>query len=231
MKHYTSTVRNELAVLSAVFEWARLDAGYSSLANPVKGIRRPAAPEGRTRRIDDDEARRIVAATSSPALARLLPLAVATACRRGELMKATWRDVSLKNRTLRLTDTKNGESRTVALSPAALSILEAMPRRLDGGPLFEQTAHSISVAFSRAVKRARAVYEAECQGAGVDPCPEFLIGVHFHDARREGVSRLFEMGLNIPEVASISGHRQWASLRRYTAVKPEALALKLQKLA
>jgi integrase len=39
--------------------------------------------------------------------------------------------------------------------------------------------------------------------------------LHFHDLRDDGVSRLFEMGLNIPHVAAASGHRSWSSLKRY----------------
>jgi len=43
--------------------------------------------------------------------------------------------------------------------------------------------------------------------------------LHFHDLRHDGISRLFEMGWNIPNVASVSGHRSWASLRRYTHIR------------
>lgn len=32
----------------------------------------------------------------------------------------------------------------------------------------------------------------------------------------DGVSRLFEMDWDIPRVASVSGHRDWNSMRRYT---------------
>ncbi|SDY10487.1 tyrosine-type recombinase/integrase, partial [Tritonibacter mobilis] len=38
----------------------------------------------------------------------------------------------------------------------------------------------------------------------------------FHDLRHEGISRLFEMGETIPQVAAVSGHRSWASMQRYT---------------
>jgi predicted metal-dependent RNase len=41
-------------------------------------------------------------------------------------------------------------------------------------------------------------------------------GSTFHDLRHDGVSRLFEMNWDIPRVASVSGHRDWNSLRRYT---------------
>ncbi len=35
----------------------------------------------------------------------------------------------------------------------------------------------------------------------------------------EGVSRLFEMDWDIPRVSSVSGHRDWNSLRRYTHLR------------
>ncbi len=40
--------------------------------------------------------------------------------------------------------------------------------------------------------------------------------VRFHSFRHEGISRLFELGMSIPEVALRSGHRTWEHLRRYT---------------
>ena len=49
-----------------------------------------------------------------------------------------------------------------------------------------------------------------------------MVGVkdlHFHDLRHEGVSRLFEMDWDIPRVSSVSGHRDWNSLRRYTHLR------------
>ncbi len=37
-----------------------------------------------------------------------------------------------------------------------------------------------------------------------------------HDLRHEGISHLFELGWDIPQVSMVSGHRSWDSLRRYT---------------
>ena len=34
-----------------------------------------------------------------------------------------------------------------------------------------------------------------------------------------GLSRLFEMGKTIPQAASVSGHRSWQSLQRYTHLR------------
>ena len=52
-------------------------------------------------------------------------------------------------------------------------------------------------------------------------------GLRFHDLRHEATSRFFEKGLNIMEVASITGHKDLRMLRRYTHLKAEDLAKKL----
>lgn len=52
-------------------------------------------------------------------------------------------------------------------------------------------------------------------------------GLRFHDLRHEAVSRFFEKGLNVPEVAMISGHRDPRMLFRYTHPKAEEVAAKL----
>jgi integrase len=51
--------------------------------------------------------------------------------------------------------------------------------------------------------------------------------LRFHDLRHEATTRLFEKGLNIMEVASITGHKDLRMLRRYTHLKAEDLAQKL----
>jgi integrase len=51
--------------------------------------------------------------------------------------------------------------------------------------------------------------------------------LRFHDLRHEATTRLFEKGLNIMEVAGITGHKDLRMLRRYTHLKAEDLAQKL----
>jgi integrase len=53
-----------------------------------------------------------------------------------------------------------------------------------------------------------------------------LLGIpdlHFHDLRHEAVSRLFERGYAIHEVALFSLHQNWHTLQRYTHLKAEDL--------
>ena len=54
--------------------------------------------------------------------------------------------------------------------------------------------------------------------------------LHFHDLRHEAISRFFEMGLSIPEVALISGHRDSRMLFRYTHLRAEDVAEKINSM-
>ncbi|KAK6697431.1 hypothetical protein SNK04_014003 [Fusarium graminearum] len=68
-------------------------------------------------------------------------------------------------------------------------------------------------------------YKADSIGASFRrACNRLQIeDLHFHDLRHEGTSRLFEQGYTIPEVAIVTGHRDWKSLKRYTQLAPASL--------
>jgi integrase len=56
-----------------------------------------------------------------------------------------------------------------------------------------------------------------------------LKNLRFHDLRHEAISRLFERGWSVAEVAAVSGHKTWTQLRRYTQIKPGHLVAKLDQ--
>lgn len=56
---------------------------------------------------------------------------------------------------------------------------------------------------------------------GVLPDPDFLCDLRLLDARHEAVSAFFERGLDMMEVATISGHKTLSCLKRYTHMRPE----------
>lgn len=51
--------------------------------------------------------------------------------------------------------------------------------------------------------------------------------LRFHDLRHEAISRLFEKGLDLIAVGSISGHRDLKMLQRYTHLRAEELVARL----
>jgi integrase len=117
--------------------------------------------------------------------------------------------------------TKNGTSRTVPLSTRAVEILKALPRSLKG-QVFPVSSNALKLGFSRAVKRARALYEAN---GGTDV--HMLVDLHFHDLRHVAITRLAEKLPNLVELASVSGHQDVRMLKRYYHPRAEDLARKL----
>ena len=206
------TIRLELATISHVYTIAAKDWGMESLRNPIKSMTLPGGSRERDRRLKGDEEARLLAALAAegPYMAPVASFAIETAMRQGEILSLFWAAVNLHNRVAKLADTKNSEPRDVPLSSRAVEILKALPRPLDdAGKVFPITQGNVIRAFRRA-----------CTAAEIDD-------LKYHDLRHEATSRLFERGLNVAEVAAITGHKTWSQLRRYTQLKAEDLARKL----
>ncbi|MBU2762884.1 site-specific integrase [Acidithiobacillus caldus] len=202
-----NTIRLHLAVLSHLFKVARTEWGMEGLSNPVELVRKPKLPQGRERRLVDDEEARLLEACHkvNPELAAIVQIAIETGMRQGEILGMTWNNVSVTKRQVFLPDTKNGTSRTVPLSLKAATILGGLPRKDAGGPVFSYTADGMRASWAKALKRA-----------GIE-------GLTFHDLRHEATSRLFEKGLNPMQVAAITGHKTLQMLKRYTHLRAEDL--------
>jgi len=137
----------------------------------------------------------------------------------------TWADADLINRTAYVRRSKNGDARDIPLSRRAVKALQEVRRiQLDDGAfesrrgdfesehgrfVFPFTASAIRLSFERIRTRAR------CSN------------LHFHDLRREAVTRFIERGLNLIEAAHISGHRDVRMLRRYVVPQVSTLLVKL----
>ena len=229
------SVIHHLNTLSSIFSYAEKELSIPLPAgNPAKAIRKPAAPKSRDRRLRPGELDALLAAADStkrtPELRQIIMLAVETSMRQGELLGLEWKRIDLVECTAHLVDTKNGESRTVALSSTALDALRAMkaqPRRIDGRVFGWAAVDSFEKAWVRCKARALEAYGKACEKAGTKPDPAFLADLRFHDLRHEATSRLFEKGLGIMEVASMTGHKSLAMLKRYTHVEAKKLAAKL----
>lgn len=55
-----------------------------------------------------------------------------------------------------------------------------------------------------------------------------IADLRLHDLRHEATSALFEGGWDIPEVATVTGHKDWRNLKRYTNLRPDQVAKKGQ---
>ncbi|MBK0020826.1 site-specific integrase [Ochrobactrum sp. S46] len=137
-------------------------------------------------------------------MTKVILFALFSTRRQEEICRIEWNDYEREHKRVIVRDMKNpgekiGNDVWCDLTDEAIAIIETMPRKK--ARIFPYTSNTISTSFTRACK----ILEIE--------------DLHFHDLRHEGVSRLFEMGWNIPRVATVSGHRSWTSLKRYTHIR------------
>lgn len=222
-----STVRLELALLSHLFTVAIKEWRIELVYNPVANIRKPAPHRGRDRRLGAEEEKKLLAACdkhSNPMLGQIVRVALHTGMRAGEIHSLRRSQINLLKRVVTLTESKNGSTRTVPLSNAALAALRtalANPiRPIDTDLVFfgEPGRDGQRRPFEFRPAWYRALTSAE------------ISGLRFHDLRHEAVSRLVEAGLADQEVAAISGHKSMQMLRRYTHLRAEDLVHRLDQL-
>ncbi|EHJ95134.1 site-specific integrase [Agrobacterium tumefaciens] len=209
-----STTVRELAILSHVIEVAMRDWGLPLSKNVVKLVRRPVIRNERSRRLAGNEEQRLLDACGGgkiPFFKALLITAIETGMRRGEILGMRWCDISHNRRVITLAITKNGSGRQVPLSQRAFDVLTEWKSRADADRLrvFPMSAGSLEQVWRRLLIRAD------------------IKELRFHDLRHEAVSRLFERGLNVIEVSSISGHKELRMLKRYTHLSADDLVGRL----
>ncbi len=211
----SDTIRRELSTLSHVIRTARslwritLPENAVHTALEILSATRTLSPKVyRIRRLRDGEEMRLLE-TAGGEMLDIIPFVLDTAVRRGEVARA--RAEHVENKTLHIRKTKTNRPRTIPLTDRALAIVEHRIGRAEGR-LFEMQPDSITQAFGRVCKRAG------------------LADLRFHDLRHEATSRLFERGMGVHEVAAMTGHSDWRSLKIYVHVLPEKIAIKLRTL-
>ncbi|WP_395602871.1 tyrosine-type recombinase/integrase [Pseudomonas sp. A1230] len=213
------TAGNDLAHLGAVLSIARDAWGYQVDPLAMAGARRVLRKLGynlksreRDRRPTLDELGKIMThyedmqarRRSVTNMLKVVGFALFSTRRLDEITRIRWADVDEAGQRVLVRDMKSpgqkiGNDVWCYLPDEAWQILQTMPKA--GDDIFPYSPESISTSWAKA-----------CKFLGI-------ADLHFHDLRHEGVSRLFEMDWDIPRVASVSGHRDWNSLRRYTHLR------------
>jgi integrase len=144
-------------------------------------------------------------------LKSLVQFAIETTARQSEILKAKREHVNWQTKTITFYDTKNGDNRIVALSETAFLILKTLPVSVSGFLFPLKNRDHLNWHWQQALKKAE-----------ID---DFV----FHDLRRTGITWLFEYkNLSVPEVQSMSGHRDpRVLLNIYTKLDPRKLVEKL----
>lgn len=208
-----ATVCRELGLIQHALEIAMREWDLPLQENPVAKVKKPEINNRRSRRLSGEEFKALLGALRKCQNKLIRPMAlfaIETGMRRGEIFNAQWQHLNLDNRTLHLPMTKNGEARTVPLTQKAVRILKLLgvPKKMSGN-IFDITEQAFEMAWRRTLARSK------------------IENFRFHDLRHEAVSRFFERGLSVPEVALISGHKDFRMLFRYSHLKAEDVAKKL----
>jgi integrase len=215
-----STVNEEISKLGTVLRYAS-----HSLRVVVPDVVKSARPvldhlgligaaNKRERRPQEDELTRVLTQLREKrgqVYADAVEFAAHSAMRRSEVCAALRSDVDRAKRLLLIRDRKHprqkkGNDQWIPLLGRAWEIVQAALDRADDEPrIFPIQPGAFSKYFRWACR------------------DEHIIDLRLHDLRHESTSALFEMGLAIPEVAMVTGHKDWKQLKRYTNLRPESL--------
>lgn len=214
-----STVGNYLSHLGAVFAVAKPAWAYPLDQTAMKDafvVARRLGIAGKSRERDRRPSleeldkileyfgERLKRRPSSIPMQKIIGFAMFSTRRLEEITRISWKDLDAEGSRVLIRDMKNpgekiGNDVWCDLPPEALEMILSMPKRRE--EIFPYCGDTIGTNFTRA-----------CQFLEI-------IDLHLHDLRHDGISRLFEIGRNIPQVAAVSGHRSWSSLKRYTHLR------------
>jgi len=214
-----ASVIKDITMLSAFFNHVQKEWHITlPKGNPVSLVSNPKHkdPTSRERRFEGNEEQMLIEylEVNSPKSALVVRMALATGMRRGEILNIALGHVDDKKKTILIPVTKTGYPRVIPLPDKAWDIV----REVALGPdfpvnfydpnevfLFNITPDAVTKAFSRACNALK------------------IKDLRFHDTRHEAISRLFEQGLGMMEVALVSGHKGFDMLKKYTHLRPSSL--------
>jgi integrase len=196
-----ATVNRYLSALHVVLDWGHAKGRAHVQLMPDFGWQ--DEDQGRLRWLSRDEEVRLVATLTDlgqEEIADFIMGAIDTGCRRSELLTA--KPDQHDGNWLRLWRTKNGDARSVPLTPRAWGILR---RRLP---------------WSFSDSQLRYWFDKAKELMGLSADEDFVI----HACRHTTATRLVERGVNLRVVQSFMGHRAIQTTLRYAHVSDELLA-------
>ena len=206
----SATVRRDLNLLSSLFETAKNEWGLVALCNPTKSIKRPADSLARDRRLKPNERMQLLSESQRIGHNQLylaIQIALNTGMRQGEILKLKWQDIDFDRNQIIIRDTKNGSNRVIVLSNELRADL--LTKKQNTKPLFTLSSSGLQQAFRKLIVKLQ------------------IRNLRFHDLRHEAISSFFELGLSVPEVQLMSGHRTLDQLMRYSHSSLQNIQAKL----
>ena len=211
-KLYTaSTINKSITIINLVLKFAERFLGIALNKNPLKFIKRLKESNFIGQVIEAHEEALLLKHAEFSKLYWLktaIILGIDCGLRRGEIIKLKAEDINFKNNTAVLRDTKNGETREIGLSQRAIQEIKKLPITINGKLFPCKRLDTFSFYYNQLQR-----------WSGVNK--------RFHDTRHTFASRKATQGWSITEIAAQGGWKQLQVLKRYTHIKAEYLAKKM----
>ena len=205
-----STANRHLALLSMMFnvaiQWDILDR------SPTKGVKKFKEDNQKQRFLSPDEIGRLyqaMEAEDNKVAVNALKLLLLTGCRREEILKLKWEDVSLESGTIFLPDSKTG-SRYVQLNAAAVELLMG----IDRVGKFVFPGHRDGK--NKPLNNPRKCFTRVLTAAGIEH-------IRLHDLRHTHASILVNQGASLFVVQKALGHSNPITSQRYSHLSDKTL--------
>ncbi|SHM89700.1 site-specific integrase [Phytopseudomonas punonensis] len=213
------TIAGDLSYISTILHWARDVKMYNinaGMANEVRGALGRRGVSTRSKRREREPTQRELKSIYSEYIRKagrqiipmvdLIQFAIAGAMRQSEICGILIEDIDFELKTVVIRNRKHPEEKisndqVVPLMPAAWNIAIKHIGNRKSGRVFNYDPKSVSSSFTRVCKKLE------------------IVDLHFHDLRHTAIGNFFAIGLQIEQVALISGHKDWAMLKRYTHIK------------
>jgi len=181
-----ATIRRQLNIIKHACTVAERDWDYGTPIDIIKKLQLPKNPQHLVRRITPTDEQKLFDAVSQCRCKLILPvvrIGLLTGMRLSEILSLRWDDYDVAAGWLYIRQTKNGLTHEFPIIKEISEIINDLPRYSDK-VVFPITSSAVGQAFRRARQRAG------------------LPHVRIHDLRHEAISRFFDFGLTVPEVAS-----------------------------
>jgi integrase len=200
--------------LSTALRWKLIKA------NPVDGVQLPKVKKREARSLDTEQIAAFVEATRAHGVYEFVMIAVATGCRRGELLALTWSDVDFVGRILRVSksleqtkeglrvkSTKTEKPREISLPKSSIAVLrthrssQAENRRLFNRD-YRDDLNLVFAAPDGNYLKPDSLTAKVCLLAN----KAGLKGIGLHTLRHSHGSVLLSKGVSLPTVSKRLGH-------------------------
>jgi len=201
-RHVRAT--REKALLSHIWNWAREEAGYTSLANPCTGI--DGVKAGRTVYIEDSMVEAVLAKAGQP-LRDAMDLAYLTGQRPSDVLKME--ETHIKDGALQVEQRKTGQKLRIALSDALAGLIERIRNRKRAYAAETPRLVVDGKGKPLSLGRLQDAFVRAREAAGIDPA-----AFQFRDLRAKAATDKTESG-DIRQAQKQLGHTTVATTEGY----------------